>query len=81
LIDLFVLGFVMAEKREMFAHLWEGMGSLKPEERAAIVATEFEGISFQELSHSTGLPVGTLLSHKSRGLEKIRKFIKRHYGR
>jgi RNA polymerase sigma factor (sigma-70 family) len=70
-----------ADKREMFAHLREAMESLKPEERATIVATEFDGMSFREVSESIGLQVGTLLSHKSRGLEKIRKFIKRHYGR
>jgi RNA polymerase sigma-70 factor (ECF subfamily) len=45
---------------------------LPERERALIVLTEMEGYSFAELAEQWSVPVGTLLSRKSRQLRKIR---------
>jgi len=34
--------------------------------------TEFEGRSYSEISKMTGIPPGTLLSRKSRAIDRIR---------
>lgn len=56
-------------KRELF----EALEGLSEVERDVIIAHEFEGIPFKELSHRLGIPQNTLLSHKSRAIGKLRK--------
>ncbi len=57
---------------DMKTALAEAMNSLSPEERSVITATEIEGLQFKELSQQWGVPLGTLLSYKSRGMKKLR---------
>lgn len=60
------------EKREALKEVFDALESLSPDERAVILETEIEERSFKELSAEWGIPMGTLLARKSRGLEKIR---------
>jgi len=62
-----------AEEKELIGFLYHAIESLTPDERAVIIATEFEGISFRNLSEMWGIPQGTLLNRKSRALTKIRE--------
>jgi RNA polymerase sigma factor (sigma-70 family) len=48
---------------------------LNPDERALIIATGFEGKTFEELSLKWKVSVGTLLSRKHRALSKLNKII------
>lgn len=52
--------------------LFEALQVLGEMERKVIIAHEFEGISFKELSRQWQVPQNTLLSHKARGLKKLR---------
>lgn len=61
------------EKKELYEHIYRAMDSLKDEERAVVIATEFDGDSFRDLSEDWGVPIGTLLARKSRALKKIRR--------
>jgi RNA polymerase sigma factor (sigma-70 family) len=62
-----------AEKGEMLDRVFEAMDELSAEEKAVILATEFEGQTFRQLAGEWGVPLGTLLARKSRALDKIRK--------
>jgi RNA polymerase sigma factor (sigma-70 family) len=53
--------------------LFEALSGLGEEQRAIIIATEFEGRTFKVLSEAWGVPMGTLLARKSRALQKIRE--------
>lgn len=67
----------LAEKKELLSRLYQAIDSLNPEERAVLLATEFDGCSFSELALEWGIPLGTLLARKSRAVKKIRDaFIK-----
>jgi RNA polymerase sigma factor (sigma-70 family) len=61
------------ERRETLDAVFAAMEALAPEERALVFATELEGRTFKALAGEWDVPVGTLLSRKSRALEKIRK--------
>lgn len=61
------------EQEELYSRLYAAIDSLEKKERAVIIATDFEGDSFRRLSEAWGVPIGTLLSRKSRALRKIRK--------
>ena len=61
------------EKNEIRLSILDAIDFLSEDERMILISTEFENKSFRELSEETGIPIGTLLSRKSRAIEKIRK--------
>lgn len=63
------------EKQEELERLYKAIDKLDSKDRAIIIATELDGISFKELSLKWDEPLGTLLARKSRALKKIRKFL------
>jgi RNA polymerase sigma factor (sigma-70 family) len=61
------------EKNELRREIFNAVDSLDVEEQMIIVMTEFEGRTFREISEETDIPLGTLLSRKSRAIKKIKK--------
>lgn len=61
------------ERKELIEHIFSAMDSLSPVQRSILIATEFEGKSYRELSEEWKVPVGTLLARKSRALNKIKQ--------
>jgi RNA polymerase sigma-70 factor (ECF subfamily) len=51
------------------------MEELPPEHQEIIIATEFEGYTFEELSQELGIPIGTLLSRKHRAIARLQKLM------
>jgi RNA polymerase sigma factor (sigma-70 family) len=60
-------------RKELMDFVFRAVDSLPAEQRAVLIATEFEGWSFRELSEEWEIPIGTLLARKSRALQHIRK--------
>ena len=59
------------EREELSQALHHALAELDPASREIIVATEFEGRPFRELSVDWDVPIGTLLSRKSRALRRL----------
>lgn len=51
--------------------------SLKPEYRAIIIAIDFEGYTYREISEKTGISMGTLMSRRHRALAHLNKKLKK----
>ncbi len=60
------------EKRELRDEIYAVIDGLPEDSKAIVIATEFEGRSFRELSDTWKIPMGTLLARKSRAMKKIR---------
>jgi RNA polymerase sigma factor (sigma-70 family) len=60
------------EDKETMDTLFSAIEELDEKYREIIILTEFEGKSFIELSRESGIPIGTLLSRKSRAIKMIR---------
>lgn len=60
------------ERNEIRGEIFNALDELEEDERVIIFLTEFEGRSFREVSERTGVPVGTLLSKKSRAIRKVK---------
>ena len=60
------------EKKELWDQAVEALAELDDDDREIIIATEFEGLTFRELSEAWEIPIGTLLARKSRALQKLR---------
>jgi RNA polymerase sigma factor (sigma-70 family) len=61
--------------REFCEALYEAIGKLPETERNVLIATEFMGKRFADLSAEWGIPIGTLLSRKSRAISRIRRVL------
>ncbi len=63
------------EQKEMAEHLRMAIDRLDPQTRAVWLATEIDGRSFRDLAEDWGVPVGTLLSRKSRATAQLRRML------
>jgi RNA polymerase sigma-70 factor, ECF subfamily len=67
-----------AEQREASRFLQEGLMSLSPELKEAIILRDLEGMAYQEIADLLGIPEGTIKSRINRGrLELSKVLIKR----
>lgn len=55
------------------AEIADALSELPPEQKAVFELTEYDGISYKEISESTGVPVSTLLSRKHYAVAYLRK--------
>jgi RNA polymerase sigma factor (sigma-70 family) len=67
----------VVEEKDRKQVLFQAIDSLSDDEKAIVIATEFEGCSFRELSEEWETPMGTLLSRKSRAIEHIGEFLRK----
>jgi RNA polymerase sigma factor (sigma-70 family) len=65
------------EEKDRKQALYMAIDSLRDDEKAIVIATEFDGRSFREVSEEWETPMGTLLSRKSRALEHIGEFLQK----
>jgi RNA polymerase sigma factor (sigma-70 family) len=63
-------------RAELRKAIFDAIEGLPVDQKAVIIETELNGRSFRELSEEWGVPVGTLLARKSRGLSKVRGLLK-----
>ena len=64
---------ILVEKNDLFRRAMSFIEKLPAREQAVILATEMDGFSFAELSEMWDIPIGTLLSRKSRSLRKLKQ--------
>ena len=57
-------------------NLKSAISNLKPDYQDIIIAIDFEGFTYQELSEEWGAPIGTLLSRRHRALSILNNKIK-----
>lgn len=53
----------------------EAMRSLRPEQQQVLRLSIIQGMSHQEISDSTGMPLGTVKTHARRGLLQVRELM------
>jgi RNA polymerase sigma factor (sigma-70 family) len=61
------------EQKELKEAVVKAIDKLTDDQRAVVIATEFEERSFRELSEEWKIPIGTLLARKSRAIQKIKR--------
>jgi RNA polymerase sigma factor (sigma-70 family) len=61
--------------RDEGARARAALSELRPEQRRVIELSVIEGLSHQEISDSTGMPLGTVKTHARRGLQRVRELL------
>jgi RNA polymerase sigma-70 factor (ECF subfamily) len=77
-IELFHGNSDNSYSEQMKHNLINCISTLKPNYKHIIIAIDFEGFSYRELSEKTGIPEGTLLSRRHRALSILNKQLKQN---
>ncbi len=64
------------ESEESTALVYEAISRLPEADQQIIYATEYDELTFAELSQKWNVPIGTLLARKHRAMAKIQKLLK-----
>ena len=67
-----------AERMELRHWIERGMATLPVDQRAALVLSDVEGYSYQEIVEITGVTLGTVKSRINRGRLRLRDYLLRH---
>jgi RNA polymerase sigma-70 factor (ECF subfamily) len=53
----------------------KALKAIRPEQRQVLLLSIVQGMSHQEISDATGMPLGTVKTHARRGLIEVREFL------
>ena len=67
-----------AERLELARCLQEGLASLPPDQRLAVILRDVQGLAYEEVAEATGASLGTVKSRISRGRAALRDFLLAH---
>lgn len=59
-------------QKQLAARIWRALDGLPFDQRSAIVLREIDGLSYEEISYSLGIAVGTVKSRLARAREALR---------
>lgn len=65
-----------ALRRELAGAIQEGLASLPDDQRAVLVLSDIEGLSYEEIASVTGTNLGTVKSRLSRGRSRLRDVLR-----
>ena len=57
------------------AEVEEALGKVPADFRMAVILSDIEGMSYQEIADATGVPIGTVRSRLARGRAMLRRFL------
>lgn len=67
-----------AQRLDLGLGIQRGLSTLPPDQRAVLVLSDIEGLSYEEIATATAVSLGTVKSRLSRGRAKLRAFILAH---
>ncbi len=63
-------------RNELADEIQRGLNALDPDQRLAIIMSDIQGYSYDEISAATGWPLGTVKSRLSRGRAQLRAILR-----
>jgi RNA polymerase sigma factor (sigma-70 family) len=63
-------------RNELADEIQRGLDALDPDQRIAIIMSDIQGYSYDEISAATGWPLGTVKSRLSRGRAQLREVLR-----
>ncbi|GGD25405.1 RNA polymerase sigma factor [Hyunsoonleella pacifica] len=76
LAELLYENDIESYSEEMQSELKQAILNLKPDYKNIIIAVDFEGYNYKEISVETGIPIGTLMSRRHRAISLLHKSLK-----
>ncbi len=69
-------GQAAVDARDEAQRATQALAQLRPEQRRVILMSVVEGLTHQEISSATGMPLGTVKSHIRRGLDQAAQILR-----
>jgi RNA polymerase sigma-70 factor (ECF subfamily) len=66
------------QRRELNRAIQAGIAQLPPDQRIALVLSDVQGMSYEEIAQATGANLGTIKSRLSRARARLRDFLMEH---
>ncbi len=63
-------------RNELAGEIQRALAELEPDQRIAVVLSDIQGLSYDEISSATGWPLGTVKSRLSRGRAQLRSVLR-----
>ena len=63
-------------RNELAGEIQRALAELEPDQRIALVLSDIQGLSYDEISSATGWPLGTVKSRLSRGRAQLRSVLR-----
>jgi RNA polymerase sigma-70 factor (ECF subfamily) len=67
-----------AERQEMAQLIQAGIQTLPPDQRIALVLSDVQGFSYQEIAQTIDVPLGTVKSRLARARGRLRDYLRTH---
>jgi RNA polymerase sigma-70 factor (ECF subfamily) len=64
------------DHKELEARVKWAMDQLSPDQKAALIFREVEGLSYREIAESAGCSIGTVMSRLHYGRKKVQELLK-----
>lgn len=65
----------IALRRELAQAISQGLSTLPPEQRLAVILSDIQGLSYEEMAQAMGSSLGTVKSRLSRGRARLSRFL------
>jgi len=65
-------------REELGEAIQNGLGTLPPEQRVALILSDIQGLEYKEIAQVTGTSLGTVKSRLSRGRARLRDYLLAH---
>ena len=66
-----------AMRQDLGRAIQQGLDGLPPDQRATVILSDIQGLSYEEIAQATGVSLGTVKSRLSRGRARLRDYLQR----
>ena len=66
-----------ALRQDLGRAIQAGLDELPPDQRATLILSDIQGLSYEEIAQATGVSLGTVKSRLSRGRARLRDYLQR----
>jgi len=64
-----------AVRQDLGRAIQQGLDGLPPDQRATVILSDIQGLSYEEIAQATGVSLGTVKSRLSRGRARLRDYL------
>jgi RNA polymerase sigma-70 factor (ECF subfamily) len=75
IVDLQADHLHQVDRRDEARAALQALATLSPDQQRALVLSLFHHMTYDQIAHATGWPLGTVKTHARRGLQRLRKLL------
>lgn len=69
---------LLAERKELYVHLWQAIGQLQIKHRQIIILRDFEDLPYKKIAEILNIPLGTVMSRLYQARKNLKDIMKEY---